>query len=212
MRTERIRAALVAAAKRLDAAGFMPSKSGNLSVRDGDGFLVTPAALPYATLHATDLVRVTLEGGVVEGQRRPSSEWRLHQAIYAARDDVQAVVHTHSPRATALSCARHGIPPFHYMILSAGGPDIRCAEHATFGTQALAENCVRGLQDRRAVLLANHGAVAIGATLEKAETLAREVENLAGQYLALLAARLDPVLLTAHELDEAAEQFRDYGR
>jgi len=207
-----IRAAIVAAAKRLDAAGFMPSKSGNISVRDGDGFVVTPAALPYALLTEADLVRVTPDGSAAPGQRRPSSEWRLHQAIYAARPDAQAIVHTHSPKATALSCARRGLPPFHYMILSAGGPDIRCANHATFGTSALAENCLQGLQGRRAVLLANHGAVAIGATLEKAETLAREVENLAGQYLALLAAGLDPVLLTSHELDEAADQFRDYGR
>ena len=212
MRTERIRAELVATAKRLDAAGFMPSKSGNLSARDGDGLLITPAALPYARLHVTDLVRVTLDGGIVEGQRRPSSEWRLHAAIYAARPDARAIVHTHSPKATALSCARRGIPPFHYMVLMGGGADIRCAEHATFGTQALAENCLRALDGRRATLLANHGAVAIGESLEKAEVLAREVENLAGQYLALLAAGLEPVLLTPAELDESAEQFRGYGR
>lgn len=207
-----MRAALIAAARRLDAAGFMPSKSGNLSVRDGETFLVTPAALPYAVLTDADIVRVGLDGSMAEGQRRPSSEWRLHQAIYAARPDAQAIVHTHSPRATALSCARRGIPPFHYMILSAGGADIRCADHATFGTQALADNCIRALEGRRAVLLANHGAVAIGTTLDKAETLAREVENLAGQYLSLLSAGLAPVLLTAQELDEAAAQFSDYGR
>lgn len=209
---ERMRAAIIAAAKRLDTAGFMPSKSGNLSVRDGDGFVVTPAALPYAKLHGTDMVRVGLDGSVADGQRRPSSEWRLHQAIYAARPDAQAIVHTHSPRATALSCARRGIPPFHYAVLAAGGPDIRCAEHATFGTQALADNCIRAMEGRRAVLLANHGVVAIGATLDKAEVLAREVENLAGQYLALLASGLAPVLLNGQELDEAAAQFSDYGR
>ncbi len=204
--------AIIAAARRLDAAGFMPAKSGNLSVRDGDGFLITPAALPYALLTDADIVRVGLDGSVAPGQRRPSSEWRLHQAIHVARPDAQAIVHTHSPRGTALSCARRGIPPFHYAILAAGGPDIRCADHATFGTAALAENCVRALQGRRAVLLANHGVVAIGATLDKAEVLAREVENLAGQYLSLLAAGLAPVPLSAQELAEAAAQFADYGR
>ena len=117
---ERMRASLVATAKRLDLAGFMPSKSGNLSVRAEDGFLVTPAALPYAKLSPTDLVRVTPDGGVVEGQRRPSSEWRLHAAIYAARPDTQAIVHTHSPKATALSCARHGLPPFQLPPKKAG--------------------------------------------------------------------------------------------
>ncbi|WP_338148139.1 class II aldolase/adducin family protein [Neoroseomonas eburnea] len=205
-------AALVAAAQRLDAAGFMPSKSGNLSLRDGDGFVVTPAALPYAGMTGGDLVRVGPDGSAAPGARhRPSSEWRLHAAIYAARPEAGAVVHTHSPRATALSCARRGIPPFHYMVLLAGGP-VRCAEHATFGTQALAANCVAALAGRRAVLLANHGVVTIGATLAAAVTLAMEIENLAGQYLDLLAAGLKPVLLRKRDLAEAAAQFAGYGR
>ncbi|WP_342451484.1 class II aldolase/adducin family protein [Neoroseomonas nitratireducens] len=204
------RDALVAAARRLDAAGFMPSKSGNLSVRDGDGFLVTPAGLPYAQTDAADIVRVAADGGAT-GRHRPSSEWQLHAAVYAARPDAMAVVHTHSPRATALSCARRGIPPFHYMVLLAGG-DVRCAVHATFGTAALAEHAVAALRDRRAALLANHGVVAIGATLAAAVTLAIEVENLAGQYLDLLAAGLDPVLLDDAELAAARAQFAGYGR
>ena len=204
--------ALVEAARRLDAAGFMPSKSGNLSVREGEGFVVTPAGLPYATMTEADLVRVGLDGTAAAGARhRPSSEWRLHAAIYAARPEAQAVVHTHSPRATALSCARRGIPPFHYMVLLAGGP-VRCAEHATFGTEELARSCVAGLEGRRAVLLANHGVVALGASLQAAVTLAMEVENLAGQYLDLLAAGLKPVLLNKRERAEAAAQFAGYGR
>jgi L-fuculose-phosphate aldolase len=202
--------ALIAAARRLDAAGFMPSKSGNLSIRDGEGFVVTPAGLPYAETTEADLVRVAADGRAT-GQHRPSSEWQLHATIYAARAELQAVVHTHSPRATALSCARRGIPPFHYMVLLAGG-DVRCAAHATFGTQALAHNALVALQGRRAVLLANHGVVAAGATLAAALTLAFEIENLAGQYLDLLAAGLQPVLLDQRELAEAAAQFAGYGR
>ncbi|HWT07822.1 MAG TPA: class II aldolase/adducin family protein [Roseomonas sp.] len=205
-------AAIVAAAQRLDAAGMMPSKSGNISVRDGEGFIVTPAALPYAQMTEADLVRVLPDGTAAPGApHRPSSEWRLHAAIYAARPEVGAVVHTHSPRATALSCARTGIPPFHYMVLLAGGP-VRCADHATFGTEELARHCIAALAGRRAVLLANHGVVACGGTLAAALTLAFEVENLAGQYLDLLASGLKPVLLKKRELAEAAAQFADYGR
>lgn len=203
-------AALVAAARRLDAAGFMPSKSGNLSVRDGDGFVITPAALPYAETTEADLVRV-VAGGSAIGRHRPSSEWQLHAAVYRARPEMQAVVHTHSPRATALSCARRGIPPFHYMVLLAGG-EVRCADHATFGTEALAVNAIAALEGRRAVLLANHGVVACGATLTAAVALAFEIENLAGQYLDLLAAGLQPVPLNERDLAEAAAQFAGYGR
>lgn len=203
---------LLAAARALDALGYMPSKSGNLSVRTPRGCLITPAGLPYAEIVPEDLVEIGLDGRVLAGHRRPSSEWRLHAAVYAARPEAGAVVHTHSPFATALSCARQGIPPFHYMIALGGGADIRCSAYATFGTQALAEACVAALADRKAVLLANHGVVALGKTLAGARTLAMEVENLARQYLALRGAGLAPVLLTDQELAEVLAQFGDYGR
>lgn len=203
---------LIAAARALDAAGFMPSKSGNLSIRTPLGFLITPSGLPYAALTAEDLVEVALDGAIVTGARRPSSEWRLHAGIYLARPDAQAIVHTHSPHGTALSCARRAIPAFHYMIAMAGGIDIRCSAYATFGTAELAASAVTALAGRRACLLANHGVVAIGATLAGADGLAREVENLARQYLLLLAAGLSPVLLDAAEMVAVVEQFRGYGR
>ena len=205
-------AEIIAAARALDALGFMPSKSGNLSVRTARGFLITPSSLPYAETAPEDLVELDLEGAVLAGRRRPSSEWRLHAAAYAARPEAGAVVHTHSPFATALSCARQGIPPFHYMIALGGGRDIRCSAYATFGTAELAEASVAALAGRRAALLANHGVVALGSTLAGARTLALEVENLARQYLALRAAGLTPVLLTEPELDAVFTQFGDYGR
>ncbi|WP_240791297.1 class II aldolase/adducin family protein [Roseomonas sp. AR75] len=209
------RAALVAAASALDAAGHMPQKSGNLSLRTAQGFVITPSGLPYAAMTEAALVDCAPDGTpLTDGL--PSSEWRLHAAIYRARPDAQAVVHTHAPRATALACARRGIPPIHYMITLAGPvgrAGIPCAPHATFGTEALAQECVATLGDGlRATLLANHGVVALGATLAGAVALAREVENLAGQYLDLLAARLDPVLLSEAELAEAAAQLKGYGR
>ncbi len=207
-----VRAELIAAAQALDALGFMPSKSGNLSVRTRHGFLITPSALPYAETAPADLVECDTEGAVLKGKRKPSSEWRLHAEVYKARPEAQAVVHTHSPLATALSCARQGLPPFHYMIVMGGGGDIRCSRYATFGTQALAEAGVEALAGRKAALLANHGVLAFGRTLAGAVALAREVENLAREYLALLAAGLAPVLLTPAELEEVVAQFGGYGR
>ncbi len=203
---------LIETARRLDALGFMPSKSGNVSIRIEGGFRITPSGLPYAMLTDADLVDVALDGTILAGARGPSSEWRLHAEIYAARPAAGAIVHTHSPRATALSCARRGLPAFHYMIALAGGDDIPCSAYATFGTAALAEAAVRAIEGRRACLLANHGVVALGSSLAAAETLAREVENLAGEFLDLLAAGLAPVLLTAEEMAAVTAQFGGYGR
>lgn len=204
--------ALIAAAQALDAAGFMPSKSGNLSLRTPGGFLITPSGLPYAQLAPDDLVEVAPDGSTLSGRRRPSSEWRLHADIYAARPDAQAIVHTHSPHATALSCARRPIPALHYMVAMAGGADIPCSGYATFGSAELAQAAVAALTGRRACLLANHGVVALGGTLAGAEALAREVENLARQYLLLLAAGLPPVILDAEQMAAVSTQFRGYGR
>jgi L-fuculose-phosphate aldolase len=211
--TTDICAAVVRTAQGLDAAGFCPSKSGNVSIRHGAGMLITPSGLPYAAMQADDIVEIDLDGRRAGGsERKASSEWPFHAAIYKARADAAAIVHTHSPYATALSCARRDIPAFHYMIALAGGSDIRCAPYATFGTQALADNAVAALEGRRAVLLANHGVIATGQTLEGAQTLAGEVENLARQYLALLAAGLEPVILDRAEMERVTAQFKGYGR
>jgi len=206
-----LRHEIVAVSRALDGAGLMPNKSGNVSCRVPGGFLITPSGVPYGQLDAGQVVELTADGNAVESGLRPSSEWRMHGAIYAQRPEVAAVVHTHSPRATALSCARLGIPAFHYMIALAGG-SIRCMPYATFGTEELARNAVCGLDGRRAVLLANHGVVAVGASLREAHSVAFEVENLALQYLELRAAGLDPVVLDDAELGRVIEKFTDYGR
>ena len=135
----------------------------------------------------------------------------MHAAVYARRREFSAIVHTHSPDATALACAHRGIPAFHYMIALAGG-EIRCMPYATFGTAELAERAVQGLEQRRATLLANHGVVAAGRSLSEAQSVALEVENLAGEYLALLAAGLEPVVLAEEEMRAVIEKFTDYGR
>jgi L-fuculose-phosphate aldolase len=206
-----LRHEIVAVSRALDEAGLMPNKSGNVSCRLPGGFLITPSGVPYRQLEASQVVELASDGVPVEGGLRPSSEWRMHGAIYAKRPEVEAVVHTHSPRATALSCAQIGIPAFHYMIALAGG-SIRCMPYATFGTEELAHNAVRGLDGRRAVLLANHGVVAVGASLREAHSVAFEVENLALQYLELRAAGLEPVVLDDAELATVIAKFTDYGR
>ncbi|MCO5091091.1 class II aldolase/adducin family protein [Bosea sp. (in: a-proteobacteria)] len=207
-----LRQDIVAVAQAIDRAGFCPSKSGNVSARFGEGLLITPSGLPYAQTTPEDLISLSLDGTVLEGARKPSSEWPFHVAIYRARPDAQAIVHTHSPRATALSCTRRGIPAFHYMIALCGGADVRCADYATFGTPELAANAVKGLQGRKAVLLANHGVIALGQSLAGAHAIVAEVENLAGQYLDILAAGLDPVILDAAEMERVAARFAGYGK
>jgi L-fuculose-phosphate aldolase len=213
MMTEAVlRAEIVAVAQAIDKAGFCPSKSGNVSARSGEGFLITPSVLPYAQTKPEDLIHLSLEGAVLEGARKPSSEWPFHAAIYKARPDAQAIVHTHSPRATALACTRRGIPAFHYMIALCGGADVRCAEYATFGSPELASNAVKALDGRKAVLLANHGVIALGSSLAGAHNIAGEVENLAGEYLDILASGLEPVILDEAEMARVSAKFAGYGR
>jgi L-fuculose-phosphate aldolase len=206
------RAAVVATAQAMERAGLAPNRSGNVSCRFDDGCLITPSGVPYAEMTAVDIVALDLAGVVRSGTRTPSSESPFHTAIYRGRPDAGAIVHTHSPHATALACARREIPAFHYMISLAGGSSIRCAEYATFGTQALADNALRGLEERKAVLLANHGVIALGATLEAAYEVACEVEHLAGQYLQMLAAGIEPVILDDAEMQRVIAQFARYGR
>src|SRR5206468_2125120 len=177
-----IRMRLVAAARRLAASGMDSGMSGNLSARLEQGYLVTPSAIRYDAMHPEDLVFMGLDWTHGGGQRAPSSEWRLHRDIYARRPEAMAVLHLHSPFATSLACLRRGIPAFHYEVALAGGADIRCATYSTFGTQALSDATTRALESRRACVLANHGVVAIGTTLEEAVALSEKVEYLARTY------------------------------
>lgn len=206
-----LRAEIIAVSQALDDAGLLLNKSGNLSCRSEHGFLITPSGVPYRELKLGEIVELEIDGQPDPSSPRPSSEWRLHAAIYAARADVSAIVHTHSPSATALACTGRGIPAFHYMIALAGGA-IRCMPYSTFGSAELAVSAVQGLDGRRATLLANHGVVAVGSSLARARAVAVEVENLAGQYLAMLSAGLEPVVLDERELKRVIAKFGEYHR
>jgi len=201
---------LVAAARRLSALGLNPGRSGNVSERFGAGFLVTPSAMPYERMQPDDLVFVDA-GGAFHGDQKPSSEWPLHRGVYRARPEARAVAHTHSPHATTLACLRRAIPPFHYEVAFAGGSDIRCSRYATFGTQELSDAAVTALDGRRACLLANHGVVALGATLGEAVELAEKVEALARMYWQALQAG-EPALLDEVEMSRVLERFKTYGK
>ena len=204
------RAAVLAAARELAGRGLTVNTEGNISARlDAAHFLVTPTGRNSVTLEPGDLPVVRADG-TWYGRARPSSEWRFHRDIYAARPEVGAIVHTHSRHATALACTDSGIPPFHYMVARAGGRDIRCAPYHTFGTQELSTAAVAALEGRRACLLSHHGVIAVGSAPADALALAVEVEELAAQYLA--ARALGPVpLLDGAEMDRVIEKFRTYG-
>lgn len=202
---------VVAAARRLRELGLNPGRSGNASLRFGSGFLVTPSGLAYEAMQAGDVVHVDLATGDAHGARRPSSEWRLHRDVYVRLPEAGGIAHTHSPCATTLACLRRAIPPFHYEVAFCGGIDIRCADYATFGTQQLSDRALVALEGRRACLLANHGAVAIGATIEEAVELAERVEALARLYVQALQVG-EPVLLDEVEMAQVVEKFRTYGK
>lgn len=210
MRHLKLRKAIIATARAINDTGLNPGKAGNVSARVEGGFLITPTGVPYARLTPARLVMVAGDGRVAGKQLKPSSEWRFHRDIYAAREDAGAVVHAHSPYATALACTGRHIPAFHYMVAVAGGDSIRCAPYATFGTQGLSDAAVAALASRRACLLANHGMIALGADLEAAFALATEVEFLARQYcLSLMIG--GPRILEEAEMRVVLEKFRGYG-
>ena len=203
---------IIEAATAMSSSGLSPGKSGNVSARAGeDHILITPTGVPYADLNPQDIVALDMEGRAAAGSLLPSSEWHFHVAIYRARPEINAVVHSHSLYATALACAHREIPAFHYMVAVAGGDSIRCAPYATFGTDTLAEHAVTALDGRMACLLSNHGQIALGGTPARALALAQEVEALAAQYCIALQIGA-PTLLDAEEMRRVLEKFKSYGQ
>lgn len=206
------RRTIVDGALELERLGLNHGSAGNLSLRDGDGLLVTPSGVPARELAPEMIARLRLDddsGGFV-GPLPPSSEWRFHRDVYRARPDVAAVVHMHSTYATTLAVLRREIPAVHYMIAAFGGPIVPCVGYASYGTPELSARVVEGLKDRDGVLLANHGAIVVGADMRRAMWRAVELEALAQVYY--LAARAgDPVILPDEEIWRTVERFRSYG-
>jgi L-fuculose-phosphate aldolase len=212
-----LREALVATARKLDAQGLNRGSTGNLSVRASAdalavaSFWVTPTGMPADEMGAGDLVRLSLDGHVLAGDWAPSTEWPFHSAVYTARAELQAVVHLHSPHATALACLRRGLPAFHYMVAVAGGDSVPCTPYHLFGTHELSQAVGSAFAERNACLLANHGLVAGGNSVAHAAKVAVEIEALCGIYLQALSVG-DPVLLSKAQMNEVIERFQSYGR
>lgn len=205
-----LRDSAVTAVRRLDALGMNRGSTGNVSLRHGQGMLITPTGMGADELRAQDMVWRGWDG-TLRGTWQPSSEWHFHQAIYLARPQLHAIVHTHSVHAAALACLRRPLPSFHYMVAVAGGNDVPCVPYHLFGTEALSAAVAAAFADRDACLMANHGLVAAGNTLARAMKVLQEIESLCEVYLKALSVG-EPALLTCAQMDEVIDKFKGYGR
>ena len=206
LRTEVIKHAKMLNSKKLSAL-----RSGNISVKYKNGFLITPSGAKYSLLKNKDIVFVSLKGEFNQKKGIPSSEWRFHQDIYLNKKEAKAIVHAHSNCATAISTHGKKIPAFHYMVAMAGGNDIKCAKYATYGTRKLSQNIIKALKNRSACLIGNHGQIVFSEDLSKAFELAEEVENLSIQYINALKIG-KPKILSAKEMNKVLSKAKNYKR
>ena len=198
-------------AKMLNSKKLSTLRSGNISVRYKDGFLITPSGAKYSSLKKKDIVFVSLKGIFDKKKGIPSSEWKFHQDIYKNKREATAIVHAHSTNATAVATHKKSIPPFHYMVAMAGGHDIKCAKYATYGTRELSKNILKALNGRKACLIANHGQIAFEENLPKAFELAEEVENISLQYITSLKLG-KPKILSLKEMNKVLLKSKNYKR
>jgi L-fuculose-phosphate aldolase len=207
-----LRRGIIEACRSMNASGINQGTSGNISARYGDDMLITPSGVPYEEMAPEDIALMPIEGeyGSWRGPMQPSSEWRFHLDIMRARPEVGSVVHAHSLYATALAICGKPIPAMHYMIAAAGGPSIRVAPYATYGTKELSEQALQALEGRSCCLLANHGMIATGPNVKRAMWLAVELETLARQYYLSLALG-GPQILPDAEIAHVVEKFKSYG-
>ena len=205
-----LRKAVIKTCLAMNKEGINQGTSGNVSVRTDEGFLITASGIPYKKMKREHVVEMDFDGGY-RGDYLPSTEWRMHMDIFKARPEAKAIVHVHSTYATALACLRKDIPAFHYMIGIAGGASLRVSDYAEFGTQALSDTMLKAMEGRSGCLLANHGQICFGDTLEKALWRAGEIEALSHQYWAALLAG-KPVLLGEGEMSTVLNRFGTYGK
>ncbi len=212
MLMEKERRLIVEYGKKLVEHGLTRGTSGNLSIfnREKKLIAISPSGMDYYKIEAEDIVVLDIEGNIVEGHRKPSSELELHRIFYERREDVDAIIHTHTMYSTVLSCLNWSLPPVHYVLASAG-MDVRCAEYATFGTRELAENAYKAMIDRKAVLLANHGLLTVGKNLREAFSLTEEVEYCAELYYRAKSIG-EPKIILDEEMELMFEKFKSYGQ
>lgn len=198
-------------AKLMLESGLVVGTGGNISIynREKNLLAITPGSKNYMDMGPEDIIVVDLDEKIIDGNGKPSSELKLHTIYYENREDINAVVHTHSFNASSLSCLNKGLPAIHYMIASAGG-DLRCAPYATFGTSELADNALEGMINRRAVLLANHGLVSGAGTIDQAYSIASHMEYISGLYMNCLSSGQKVQILSREEIENLNRQFVGY--
>lgn len=204
-----LRSKIIAVVKRLEDLGLNIGSTGNVSCRLGERVLITPTGAHSANLTPERIVLLDLDGNV-EGDGIPSSEWELHTSVLRAYPNAESVIHTHADSCVALSCLREPIPAFHYMIAGFGGNDIRCGTYQPFGSRALSQSVVEALVDRSGCLLANHGMVVHGKSLDHALLSCIKLETLARQYM-LARQTGTPVILTEEDMAEVRKRYVYYG-
>jgi L-fuculose-phosphate aldolase len=203
-------AAIVATCLRMLEGGLVVGTSGNVSVRDGDTVLITPSGVDYRTLRPQDVPTVDLDGKPLQGTMKPTSELPLHLAVYAARPDVTAIVHTHALHATAVSTLVDTVPNIHYALAASGTP-IEVADYATYGSDALARNAIAALGDAGSCLLRNHGTVSVAADLDTAYAYAEVLEWACKLWLTARSAGT-PTLIPDDEIAAVAKKLQTYGQ
>ncbi|KYG89237.1 L-fuculose-phosphate aldolase [Metasolibacillus sp. FSL H7-0170] len=192
-------------------SGLTKGTGGNISiyVPSENCVVISPSGVPYDSMEPEDVVLIDLDGNKIEGNYKPSSEWAMHTAVYKQKPEMQAVVHTHSVFAKTLSCLREDLPAVSYLVAVAG-KKVSCAQYASFGTQELADNALTAMGDSKAVLLANHGLLAAGETIEEAFNIAEEIELCAEVYIRARGIG-KPVILDDDEMEYMLERFKTYG-
>jgi L-fuculose-phosphate aldolase len=206
-----LRIRIVDVMQEMLARGLNRGTAGNVSVRLGNGMLITPSGIVPEKLTPESIVFLNPEGQPREGSLKPSSEWQMHRRILTLRPDVNGVVHCHSRYATILACAGKPIPPLHYMVGVSGKPAVPLAPYATFGSTELADHVADALDGGYACLMANHGLIVAAPGLERALFIAEEIEEQAAVYWGTLAIG-GPTTLTPAQMDEIFRQFRNYGQ
>ena len=202
------RAAILAHCHKMNGEGLNQGSSGNISMRHGGGMLITPSGMPYDVMTPGDIVVVDADGAATGG--KPSSEWQFHLAILQNRPEVNAVFHAHPTYCTTLAIHGRDIPAVHYMVAVFGGNSVRCAPYAIYGSAELSDYAVEALKNRKACLLAHHGLITAGTSLEQAYWLAGEAEALAQQYHAALLIG-DPPILSDAQIEAVLQKFDGYG-
>lgn len=212
MTMQKQREAIVRYGRKMITSQLTTGAGGNLSILDraSGQVAISPSGIEYFDLQPQDVVITDLDGQVLDGQYKPSSELGFHLALYRQRPDVNAVLHTHSVYATTMACLGWEIPAVHYLV-GFSGHKVPLAPYATFGTEELARNVADGIGAYNAVLLANHGLVAVGSDLSRAFNTAEEIELVARIYYQTKSVG-NPVILPETEMERVLEKFATYGQ